>query len=403
MEKRKRRTEISRNAIARTAGALVLAAFVASFIGGTAMLFNNPKLYYYTPQYHTSTPRDMKMGTYLYDHTRIAAHPEYFDDIALMVDRVLVDLMWTTMVKNASYPTCFDIPKYVFYDQFFQNLTSRGLEVVIQFSPTRSLPTWLNITSIERDDGRSRTPPRDPVERARFIQHCMYYVNYTVDYYASKPYAPMIEYCLSDEPYTADWSDVFAAMYAGIKARAPAATVSNVLNKPELYPAFLGSLDMLTIDPYNDDFEMAQKIRAAHEVAGNAKPVRVIVSGMHDDAFDYQRIYRQLVISWFMGAHDMWFWSYNSRWDGETNEWYVVLFSEDGPVHTERADAVLNARQDLEIFGQIDSYLKTGTDQALKDFISEKQLNAYSLIVRNNFSGARRELLEAKELLDESP
>ncbi len=389
--------------MARAAGALLLVAFVASFIGGTAMLFTNPKLYFYTPPYQASTPRDMKMGTYIYDHTRIAAHPEYFDDIALMVDRVLIDLYWTTMVKNASYPTCFSTVKYAFYDQLFQNFTSRGIEVVIQFSPTRSLPSWLNITSIERVNGRSRTPPQDPTERARFIEYCMYYVNYTVDYYNSKPYAPMIEYCLSDEPATAEWSDVFIAMYTGIKAKAPSTIVSNVLNKPDLYPAFLSSLDMLTIDPYNDDHEMAQKIQKAHGDVNNAKPVRVIVSGMHDDEFDYQRIYRQLVISWFMGAHDMWFWSYDSRWAEDTEEWYVVRFSEDGPVHTERADAVLNARQDLKIFGQIDTYLKTGTNQAVKDFVSEKQLSAYSLIMRNNFGSARRDLLEAKELLDETP
>jgi hypothetical protein len=219
------------------------------------------------------------------------------------------------LVKNTSYPNCFDLAEYAFYDQFFQNLTSRGLDVVIQFSPTRTVPSWLGITSIEYDDYRARTPPQDPTERALFIQHCMYYVNYTVDYFNAKAYAPMIEYCLDDEPATANWSDVFVAMHAGIKAKVPAAVVSLVLHKPELYPVFKDSFDMITIDPYNDDYEMAQKIQKAHGDVNNAKLVRVIVSGMHDDEFDYQRIYRQLVISWFMGAHDMWFWSYDC--DGE--------------------------------------------------------------------------------------
>ncbi|MEX2756564.1 MAG: hypothetical protein Q6365_014285 [Candidatus Sigynarchaeota archaeon] len=170
---------------------------------------------------------------------------------------------------------------------------------MVQFSPTRTVPSWLNITSIEYDDGRARTPPQDPAERARFIQHCMFYVNFTVDYFNAKPYAARIEYCLDDEPHSADWADVFMTMHASIKTKLPAAIVSLVLHKPELYPVFKNSFDMITIDPYNDGYEMVQKIQKAHADVNNAKPVRVIVSGMHDDEFDYQRIYRQLVISWF--------------------------------------------------------------------------------------------------------
>jgi hypothetical protein len=92
MDARTPPTTASHGKKSRVAGALLLVAFVASFIGGTAVLFEAPKLYFYTPPYQASTPRDMKMGTYIYDHRQIAAYPEYFDDIALMVDRVLVDL-----------------------------------------------------------------------------------------------------------------------------------------------------------------------------------------------------------------------------------------------------------------------------------------------------------------------
>ncbi|MEX2682160.1 MAG: hypothetical protein Q6373_011200 [Candidatus Sigynarchaeota archaeon] len=119
MEKRESRFKVSRNAVARAIGSILLMTFVASFIGSTAMLFNDPRLYFYTPPYQAYTPRDAKMGTYVYDHEGIASHPKYFDDIALMVDRVLVDLYWTVLVKNASYPNCFDLAKFAFYDHFF--------------------------------------------------------------------------------------------------------------------------------------------------------------------------------------------------------------------------------------------------------------------------------------------
>ncbi|MBD3188398.1 hypothetical protein GF325_16300 [Candidatus Bathyarchaeota archaeon] len=386
------------NKIARAIGLLMCLITVVSFCTSTWLVFNGTKSYHFTPAYQKTVPRELYMGTYVYDNENVANHPEYFDDIALMVDRVLVDISWRHVMLNDSYPTCFDIDKYAFYDQLFQNYSSRGLEIVIQFSPTRSPPQWLDVT-LDMDGYRAENPPQDPVERARFIQMLLHYVNYTVNFFDTKPYFIGLEYCLADEPHTADWADVLQEMHDTIKASSNS-TVSLVLHKPELYPLFFSSFDMITIDPYNDDVEMVNKIRKAHADVNESKEVRVIISGMHSNAFDYQRVYRQLIISWFMGAHDIWFWSYNSRWDGETNEWYVVLFSPDGPVHTERANAIINARQDLKVLAEIDNYLKTGTNHTIKKIVGNKQEIAYRYVMKNNFGAARRVLVEAHELMN---
>ena len=385
------------NKLAKSVGFTILLLTIGSFFVTTYMLFNSATTYYFTPPYYESVPREMKMGTYVYSHNTVADYPEYFDDIALMVDRVLIDVSWERVMNNDSYPDCFDLDQYAFYDQLFQNLSARGLGVVIQFSPTRSPPDWLGV-ELEMDGYRAENPPQDPIERARFIEMLNHYVNYTVTFFEGQSYFNELEFCLADEPHTADWADVLQNMYDTIKASSNA-TVSLVLHKPELYPLFFTSFDMITIDPYNDDVEMVNKIKKAHADVNYQKKVRVIISGMHDDEFDYQRIYRQLVISWFLGAYDIWFWSYNSRWDGKTNEWYVVLFSDDGPIHTERADAIINARQDLKIFGEIENYLKLGSNQTLKEYLQKKQDTAYSLIMRNNFGSARRHLIEAYMVL----
>ncbi len=384
-------------AIYRVIGSIMVLASISGFVAGAALMAGFPPVYYYTPPYMATATRDMKIGTYVYDHGRVASHPEYFDDIALMSDRVLVDISWGSVMKNDSYPDCFDLGKYEFYDKFCQNLSARGLGIVIQFSPTRSPPAWLNVT-LDMHDYRAENPPQDPAERARFIQMLLHYVNFTVSYFDNKSYFVELEYCLADEPHTADWADALQGMYDTIKAVTDS-TVSLVLHKPELYDAFFNSFDMITIDPYNDDFEMVQKIQKAHADVNYSKYVRVIISGMHDDGFDYQRVYRQLVISWFMGAYDIWYWSYNSRWGEKTNEWYVVLFSEDGPIHTERADAIINAKQDLHFFAQIDTYLKTGLNQTIKATLVEYQERAYRLIMQNNFGIARRVLLSAHSLI----
>ncbi|MHA1715605.1 MAG: hypothetical protein ACTSXP_08165 [Promethearchaeota archaeon] len=355
------------------------------------------------------------MGTYVYDHQRIANYPEYMDDLAKLVDRVLIDISWGAVMKNASQdlnlsnPVCIDLEQFQFYDKLFQNLTSRGLGIVIQFSPTRlgsnpnySPRSWLNV-SLEMDGYRAKNPPQNPQEREFFINQLLYYVNYTVEYFDDKPYFLELEYCLADEPHTADWHDVLHAMYTSIKARSNR-TVSVVVHIPELYKEFSDSFDLFTIDPYNNDMEMYQKIKKAHEDVNFSKPVRVIISGMGGNNFDYQRVYRQLIISWFCSAYDIWFWSYNSRWLDNyyppEKEWYVVKFSEDGPVYTARADAIVNARQDLKILAQIDNYIKTGNnDTKIKDLQIIEQ-EAYKLIMQNNFPAARRKLLVAQALIN---
>lgn len=384
---------------AATAGLVIVLVMLASFAGSLAVMIQAPRVHYHVPPYHEGVARDMRMGTYIYDHSTVAARPEYMDDIARMVDRVLIDVMWgAVMTKNSSNAGCFNAAKYAFYDQFFQDLSARGLGIVIQFSPTRSPPSWLNVT-FQMSDYRAVKPPQDPVERAFFKQELVAYVNHTVQFFHGKGYFVELEYCLADEPHDADWAEMLQAMHDTIKDVDPGYVVSLVLHKPELYPVFNDAFDMITIDPYNNDEEMVGKIRKAHDDVNNAKPVRVIISGMRDGPFDYQRVYRQLFISWFMGAHDLWFWSYNSRWDGRSNEWYVVLFSEDGPVHTERADAILNARQDLRILGDIEREVKTGTNATLHRLLLEKQHAAYVHVLRNDFPAARRELVAAHRLL----
>jgi hypothetical protein len=189
-------------------------------------------------------------------------------------------------------------------------------------------------------------------------------------------------------------------MYDTIKTSSNA-TVSIVLNKPELYASFSSSFDMITIDPYGSDYENVLKIEKAHEDVNHAKPVRIIISGMgSSQGYDYQRIYRQMVISWFMGGYDFWFWSYNSRWVDNSKEWYVVLYSDDGPVYTERADAIVNVRQDLKFFAEIDNYVKTGSNQTLITELKQIEGRAYSLIMQNNFQEARRHLFRAHLLLN---
>lgn len=385
----------------RVAGALLVVATVASFFASTAVMSFVPRTYRYTPPYYETTARPVRVGTYVYDHSRMAAYPDYWDDVARMVDRVLVDISWRTLMKNASYPGCFDEARLAFYDALCRNISARGLGVVIQFSPTRSPPAWLNVT-LEMHGYRAENPPQDPVERAHFTEMLLHYVNRTVTFFEGKSYFTELEYCLADEPHTADWADVLQAMYDCIKA-ASTRTVSLVLNKPDLYATFTTAFDLITIDPYNDDHEMVQKIERAHAAVNYSKPVRVIISGMRSGsgAFDYQRVRRQLVIAWFTGAHDVWFWAYNAHWVARDKEWYVVQFAEDGPVYTPRADAVVNARQDLRIFGEIEAALKGPSPPApaVASRLRALESRAYGQVMRNNFGSARRTLLEAHNLL----
>ncbi|MHA1792722.1 MAG: hypothetical protein ACTSVI_08765 [Promethearchaeota archaeon] len=384
--------------ILQFSGLLLIMVFFSSLIVSFYLLFNNPPRYHVNPPYFETSPREMKMGTYIYDHSKIASHPEYMDDLAMMVDRVLVDMSWGTMMKNSSYPNCFNLDQYAFYDQFFQNLSSRGLGIVIQFSPTRSPPSWLNV-SLDMDGYRANSPPSDPVERAFFKTMLEYYVNYTVNFFNNKTYFVELEYCLADEPHAADWADVFQVMYSTIKASSNT-TVSIVLNNPDLYKDFTNYLDLITIDPYGNDHENVLKIKKAHEAVNFSKPVRIIISGMKSSqGHDYQRIYRQMYISWFTGGYDFWFWAYNSRWDGLTNDWYVVLYSENGPVHTERADAIINVRQDLKFLSMMDKYIKTGTDENLVLKIKGMEEQAYKLVMQNNFPSARTLLFDAYFLI----
>lgn len=395
MEKRKD----FRATLLKIVGCVMLLGVVTSFFGSTYVMFYNPRTYYLEPPYHVGVPREMKMGTYVYDHTRIANNPEYYDDIAKMVDRVLIDISWRSVMMNDSYPNCFNMDKFNFYEEMFQNFSSRGIGIVIQFSPTRSPPSWLNV-ELEMDDYRAENPPQDPTERAHFIQMLNYYVNKTVNFFENKSYFVELEYCLADEPHTGDWADVMQSMHDTIKASSNA-TVSIVLNKPELYASFSSSFDMITIDPYGSDYENVQKIEKAHEDVNYTKPVRIIISGMESSqGYDYQRIYRQMVISWFMGGSDFWFWSYNAHWIANDKQWYVVLFSDDGPVYTERADAIINVRQDLKFFAEIDDYVKTGSNQTLITELKQIEGRAYSLIMQNNFQEARKYLLRAHLLLN---
>ncbi|MHA1680103.1 MAG: hypothetical protein ACTSUE_03790 [Promethearchaeota archaeon] len=397
-EKRTNSSSRSKNVLS-LAGLLMVVGTVLTFGTTTYLSFNNAPVYYYTPPYYETVPREMKMGTYVYDHGRIANNPEYFDDLARMVDRVLIDISWSVVMRNDSYPNCFDMDKFTFYDQMFQNFSDRGIGIVIQFSPTRSPPSWLGVT-LEMSSYRAVKPPQDPSERAHFIQMLGYYVNQTVNYFEGKSYFVELEYCLADEPNTADWADVMLDMYTTIKASSNT-TVSLVLNNPDLYSSFTGSFDMITIDPYGLDHDNVVKIKKAHVAVNESKPVRVIISGMErDPGLDYYRIYRQMVTSWFMGAYDMWFWSYNSRWTTFDEDWYVVVFSDDGPIYTERADAIVNVRQDLKIFAEIEHYLKTGSNHTLIKQLETLQDGAYHHIMQNKVSWARANLIEAHLLLN---
>jgi len=369
---------------------------------GISLYFSvKPKTPRFTPDIFENEPREGKIGTYVYNHNAVANDSKVMDDLALMVDRVLIDVTWNRVMENDS-ETPFDWDAYQFYEDFFQNLSERGLEIVVQFDPTRSPPDWLNI-DFEMSSYRIITPPAEEEGYQRFEKQLMRYVNQTVQYFKGKEYlVSPIEWCLADEPHTEEWLSVLQTMYDAIKLQDPESLVSVVEHKKELYAAFSGAYDMFTIDPYGSDRDLEEKIRLAYDVTKEEKPVRVIISGMERDN-DYYMIRRQMVLSWFLGAYDIWFWSYNSRWHGnvEDKHWYVVLWDEEGPIHTHRATAIIEGRNDIQRFARIEAAkINQSLSNQLRESLKDFEQQAYEQIMKTKFTEANNTLNEAMSLLN---
>ena len=390
--------EMRNQNIAKIVGLLIL-IFTPLNLGLTMMStipYGTPR---FTPEIIREQGRSARLGTYIYNHQTIAEHPEYFEDIARLADIVLVDISWGRVMRNDS-ENPFDLAEFNFYSAFLENLSVHGLDIVIQFSPTRSPPGWLDV-ELEMRTYRAQRPPIDVKEYEHFVSQLLRYVEEVVTFFKDMPYlnAPL-EWCLADEPNTEHWTPVMEDMYDLIKELNPEGLVSIVQDRPYLYQHYADACDLFTIDPYGSDKLVEDRIRLAYSATQEEKPVRVIISGMARPN-DYYMIRRQIILSWFMGAHDVWYWSYNARWDGQTNDWYVVLFNETSPEWTDRAYAVFEAKQDLHRFGQIEeALLNSALSTELKNELSTLEQRAYDQIMALEFAKANATLNSAINLIN---
>jgi len=351
--------------------------------------------------------REPLLGTYIYYFDSTDAYNPYLDgildDLDDMVNIVMVSIKGSFIFPNNWTPDFSSLNRV---KNLLGNLSAHGIDAIIHLYSTHGLPSWVEENSTEtyvKNGYRIQVPPNDWTYWNYMEQYCKITANFLNG--TSNIYG----YCLADEPNTNMYVDLYGNMSLWLKSVNPELQITIMLNRVTAYEAYEPVCDFFAIDPYQSDIDFANTLKSAREATD--KKIIVLQSGMgSDDGVSALRMRREAWIAWFMGADQIWFWSYNIYWEGfrggEPNDWHVVRWdpNDNRVLRTSKADAAVEIKRDIELLSEIDGYLfQSDADSDIKAELIESQMEAYYWALQNNFERARLQLIEAVMISNQIP
>lgn len=381
---------------------VVAIGIIAVNIGSIFYGLYYPQLYIYARDYH----REPYTGTYVYYLDSSEYYEDHwdtiYDDLEDMANVILLSAKATSLDQGANMP--FDETALQRIKNMESNITSRNMQVIIHLYCTHAIPTWVEENSTEayvKNGYRIQYPPDDWT----YWSYMENYTRFVANFF--KDTDMIMGYCMADEPNTIQYAELLGNMSDWIKDEDPQAQTTVMLNEVDFYETYEPFCDFFSVDPYQDDQDFARSLKRARDVTD--KKLIVLQSGMgDDDNLMYMRMRRQAWIAWFMGADQIWFWSYNIYWESgmrqdEVNTWHVCRWDSinNQTIRTSKGDAAVEIKRDVLLLSQIDGYLFNETgDPAIKSNINELQIRAYRYVMNNNFLKARLLITEAVMILN---